>query len=409
MSLPLDGIRVLDLTRLLPGGFCSLVLSDFGADVIKVEDTGMGDYVRWAPPYYEGAEQTARSALFLALNRGKRSIRIDLKHERGREVLLRLSRDADVLLESFRPGVLDRLGVGYERLRTENPRLVYCAITGYGQDGPNRERSGHDMNYLGLGGLLGLTGERGGPPVQSAGQIADIGGGALTAVIGILMALREREHSGEGQLVDCSMFDGALSWLAMVAAEMFASGRVPRRGELQLAGGLTCYRPYRCADGYVTLGALEPKFWKAWCEGVERLDLVEHAFDPPGSAAHTAVSEIFAGRTREQWRQFASEHDCCLEPVLELDEALDCELVAARQMVVELDQPGVAEPVKLLGPSLKLTRTPAEPTRAPGPGLGEHTAEVLAESGFDTEEIQALHDGGAIAGPAGRVQGSFMS
>ena len=177
--LPLEGLTVLDLSRLLPGGFCSLLLADFGADVVKVEDTGMGDYVRWAPPYYEGAEQSARSAPFLALNRGKRSIRVDLKSEAGKQVLLRLVRDADVLLESFRPGVLDRLGVGYERLREENPRLVYCAITGYGQDGPARDRAGHDLNYLGLNGILGLTGEADGPPVQAGGQIADLGGGAL--------------------------------------------------------------------------------------------------------------------------------------------------------------------------------------------------------------------------------------
>src|SRR5437660_6100620 len=248
-ALPLEGLTVLDLSRLLPGGFCSLLLGDFGADVVKVEDTGMGDYVRWSPPYYEGAEQTARGALFLALNRGKRSIRIDLKHERGRQVLLRLAREVDVLLESFRPGVLERLGVGYERLRAENPRLVYCAITGYGQDGPNRDRSGHDMNYLGLIGLLGLTGDRDGPPVQSAGQIADLGGGALMAAVGVLVALRERERFGEGQLVDCSMSDGALSWLAMVAADMFATGNAPRRGSLPLAGGIVCYRPYRCPDG----------------------------------------------------------------------------------------------------------------------------------------------------------------
>src|SRR5579859_5417457 len=199
MSLPLEGLRVLDLTRLLPGGFCSLLLADFGAEVVKVEDTGLGDYVRWSPPFYEGADDTAKGALFLALNRGKRSIRIDLKNDRGKEVLLRLARDADVLLESFRPGVLDRLGVGYEHLRQENPGLIYCAITGYGQDGPLRDRSGHDMNYLGLNGLLGLTGEPDGPPVQSAGQIADVGGGALMAAVCVLVALHERERSGEGQ------------------------------------------------------------------------------------------------------------------------------------------------------------------------------------------------------------------
>ncbi|HEX4691213.1 MAG TPA: CoA transferase, partial [Solirubrobacteraceae bacterium] len=154
----LDGLKVLDLTRLLPGGFCTLLLADFGADVIKVEDTGMGDYVRWAPPHYEGADPSAGGALFLSLNRGKRSVRIDLKSEAGRDVLLRLAVDADVLVESFRPGVLDRLGVGWERLREVNPRLVYCAISGYGQDGPYRDRAGHDMDYLALGGLLGLTG-----------------------------------------------------------------------------------------------------------------------------------------------------------------------------------------------------------------------------------------------------------
>ncbi len=170
MSLPLEGVRVLDLSRLLPGGFASLLLADFGAEVLKVEDTGMGDYIRWAPPYYDGAEDSAKSALFLALNRNKRSIRIDLKSEQGREVLLRLVHDYDVVLESFRPGVLDRLGVGYERMREVNPGIVYCAISGYGQDGPKRESAGHDMNYLALMGLLGLTGERAGRPCRRQGR-----------------------------------------------------------------------------------------------------------------------------------------------------------------------------------------------------------------------------------------------
>jgi crotonobetainyl-CoA:carnitine CoA-transferase CaiB-like acyl-CoA transferase len=408
--LPLQGLTVLDLTRLLPGGFCSLLLADFGADVIKVEDTGAGDYVRWTSPGYEGADPTAGSAAFLALNRGKRSVRLNLKSDGGRAVLHRLARDADVLLESFRPGVLDRLGVGYERLREGNPGLVYCAITGYGQDGPARSRSGHDMNYLGLNGLLGLTGEMNGPPVQSAGQIADLGGGALMAAVGILVALRERERSGQGQLVDCSMFDGSLSWLAMVAADMFASGAVPRRGSMPLAGAIVCYRPYRCADGWVTLGALEPKFWAEFCRGVEREDLLEHAFDPPGSDAHTAVAEVFAGRTRGQWREFASEHDCCLEPVLDLDEALNSELVAARDMVVELPQPGARDPVRLLGTPIKLSRTPADPTRAPGPALGQDTEDVLAAAGFTPEEIAALEREGAVAGRAAEAAGaSFMS
>jgi crotonobetainyl-CoA:carnitine CoA-transferase CaiB-like acyl-CoA transferase len=228
------------------------------------------------------------------------------------------------------------------------------------------------------------------------------------AVIGILVALRERERSGEGQLVDCSMFDGALSWLTMVAAEGFATGHFAKRGGIQLGGALTCYRPYRCADGYVSLGALEPKFWAEFCRGVGREDLLNGAFDPPGSDTHKAVSEIFLSRTREQWRAFASEHDCCLEPVLDLDEVLDSELVRARAMVASLAQPGIDEPVKLLGVPIKLSRTPGDPARRPGPVLGEHTDEVLAEAGLSAEEIAALHESGAIAGAAGSPLGSFM-
>ncbi|MGI8559814.1 MAG: CaiB/BaiF CoA transferase family protein [Solirubrobacteraceae bacterium] len=409
-ALPLAGVRVLDLSRLLPGGFCSLLLADFGADVLKVEDTGMGDYIRWAPPYYEGADPSARGSLFLALNRNKRSIRIDLKSEQGREVLLALVRSYDVVLEGFRPGVLDRLGVGYERMREENPRIVYCAITGYGQDGPLRDRSGHDMNYLGLVGLLGLSGEADGPPVQAAGQIADIGGGALMAAFGILAALHERQRSGAGQLVDVSMADGALSWLAMLAARMFAEAQTPRRGALELAGSLVCYRPYECSDGWVTLGALEPKFWQAWCAGVEREDLVERQFEGPGSETHAEVAAIFMQRTRAQWQAFASEHDCCLEPVLALDEALDSELVRARAMVVELAQPGAQVPVRVLGVPVKLSRTPGDHARLPGPALGEHTVSELLAAGYSEAQIDQLLSSGAVLGlaAASEAQGSFL-
>jgi alpha-methylacyl-CoA racemase len=407
-GLPLEGIRVLDLSRLLPGPFCSLLLADFGAEVVKVEDTGMGDYVRWAPPFHAGVEESAKGAMFLALNRNKTSIRIDLKQERGREVLLQLVAEADVVLESFRPGVLDRLGVGYERMQEANPGIVYCAISGYGQDGPLASRSGHDMNYLGLIGLLGLTGEAGGAPVQAAGQIADIGGGALMAAFGILAALRERDRSGLGQLVDVSMTDGALSWLGMVAGAFLAGGDVPRRGGLPLAGSFVCYRPYAASDGWVSLGALEPKFWRNWCLGTGREDLVAHQFDAPGSPAHAEVEAVFAGRTRAEWTAFAGEHDCCLEPVLELDEALDSELVRAREMVVEIDQPGAERPVRQLGTPVKLSRTPADVQRLPGPGLGEHTDDVLRAAGYDDADIAALHEAGAVGGVPSGAQGTFL-
>jgi len=369
MSGPLAGIRVLDLSRLLPGGYCSLLLADYGADVLKVEDTGLGDYIRWAPPRVDGADPSAASALFLALNRGKRSIRIDLKAAGGREVLLRLVREHDVLLESFRPGVLERLGLGYERLREENPGLVYCALTGYGQEGPDRDRPGHDLNYLARAGLLGLSGGSGGPPVPSAGQIADLGGGALMAAFGVLAALAERARSGEGQLV--------------------------------LAGGLACYRVYECADGWVTLGALEPKFWQALCRGAGREDLLERQMDP---AVATELEALFMTRTRQEWAAFDDEHGCCVEPVLDLDEAL----ARAPEAVVAVDQPGAAAPVRLLGPPVALSRTPGDGTH-PAPALGADTDAVLAALGYDGAAIARLKAAGAVAGPEGVAEGSFLA
>ena len=388
MTGPLHGIRVLDLSRLLPGGFCSLLLADYGADVLKVEDTGLGDGLRWAPPQHAGAEPSAASALFLALNRGKRSIRIDLKLPEGRAVLLRLAREHDVLLEAFRPGVMDRLGVGYQQLRAENPRLVYCAITGYGQEGPDRGRAGHDLNYVARAGLLGLSGTGDGPPLPPVGQIADLGGGALMAAFGILAALHERERSGEGQLVDVSMTRGAQSWLALVAARFLADGVAPERGGLELAGALACYRPYACADGWVALGALEAKFWRSLCLGLGREDLLERHSDP---AVAGELEAIFAARTRAEWAAFDDEHGCCVEPVLGLDEAL----ARAPENVVEVAQPGASAPVRLLGPPVALSRTPPDGTR-PGPALGADTDAVLAGLGYGAEAIERLRAQAAV-------------
>ena len=400
MSRPLSDVKILDLTRLLPGGFCTLLLADLGADVIKVEDTGQGDYVRWAPPYYGSEEHTplgTRSAIYLALNRNKRSVRLDLKQEGGRQALIRLAESADVLVESFRPGVLDKLGVGFDVLRQANPALVYCPITGYGQDGPNRDRAGHDMNYLGLNGILGLTGEAGGPPIQSGAQIADLGGGGLMAAVGILAALQEARRSGQGQIVDISMTDGSLSWLVMEAARYFGSGEVPERGDIMLSGGIICYRPSEASDGWVTCGALEPKFWQRFCKAVGREDLIEKQFEKPGSDAHRQVAEVFKTRTRGEWKTFNDEHDAMIEPILDLDEALTSELAREREMTVTYEQPLMGE-VKQLGFPIKLSRTPASIER-PAPALGEHTAEVLGDAGYSAEEILALEESGAAKGP----------
>ena len=365
----LAGLRVLDLSRLLPGGFCTLLLADFGADVIKVEDTGAGDYAR------------ADEASFASLNRGKRSLQLNLKTDGGREAFLKLAAAADVVVESFRPGVTDRLGIGWSVLHELNPSLVYCAITGYGQDGPLSGRAGHDLNYLARAGVLALSGDASGAPVQASAQIADVAGGAMMAAFGILAALR----SGEGQFVDISMTDGALAMLAMPAAGLLAGGPAPRRGEIVLGGRLLCYRPYECADGWVTIGALEPKFWAAFCAGVGREDLLAHQFDRPGTRAHRVVKQIMKARTRAEWEAFNAEHDCCVEPVLELEETLADEQIRARGMVAG----------DLLGNPVKLSATPADTSRGPAPGLGEHTDAVLGEAGYGADEIAAMRAAGA--------------
>jgi crotonobetainyl-CoA:carnitine CoA-transferase CaiB-like acyl-CoA transferase len=405
---PLTGITVLDLTRLLPGGYCTQLLADFGADVIKVEDTGAGDYIRQAPPYY-GAEEgedgaaiaSTRSALYLSLNRNKRSIRLDLKSEDGRAVFMRLAESADVVIEGFRPGVTERLGVDYESVREVNPGIVYCAISGYGQDGPNRDRAGHDINYLAATGMLAMTGAADGPPVQPAGQIGDLGGGALGAAFGILTALFEKQRSGKGQMVDISMTDGAMAWLAMPAAAWFADGQVPGRGASILNGGVCCYLTYEAADGWIACGALEPKFWRTFCEGSGHPELVGVQFEPPGSEAWEQVAAVFRERTRAQWKAFNDEHDCCIEPILELDEALESDLVRERGMVVEFDQPGAGK-VRQLGNPVKLSDTPAQDPR-PAPGIGADTVDVLAAAGIAEDEIEALIESGAAAGPGGEA------
>ncbi|MFY9265068.1 MAG: CaiB/BaiF CoA-transferase family protein [Solirubrobacterales bacterium] len=396
---PLAGTKVLDLSRLLPGPFCTLLLADLGAEVLKVEDTGMGDYARWSPPFL--GDETARkrgvaSAQFNALNRNKRSIQLDLKQSSACEVLLKLVAEHDVVVESFRPGVLDRLGVGYEAMKERNPGLVYCAISGYGQDGPLRDRAGHDMNYLALNGLLALTGTAEGPVVQAAGQIADIGGGAQMGALAIVASLLQRKTTGAGAFLDISMTDGALSWLAMPASRTLAGERPLRRGKVELAGAWLCYMPYEAADGWVSCGALEPKFWRSFCEGTGREDLLEKQFEHPGSEAWAEVAAVFKSKTRAQWAAFNAERDCCIEPVLEIDEALASELVAERGMITTIDQPGVGRLRQLANPIKIDGRRPGGAGAAPA--IGEHGDAILADLGLDAAAIDDLRASGAVAG-----------
>lgn len=368
---PLHGLRVLDLTRLLPGALCTLTLADLGADVLKVEMPGGGDYARARGPHYPSAEPSSSSASFIALNRNKRSLQLDLKDEAQRQRFLELAAEADVVVESFRPGVLERLGVGYETLRERNPRLVYCALTGWGQSGPLAMRAGHDVNYLASVGLLSLTGSVDEEPCLSPVQVADTSG-ALVATTAILAALQARGEEGEGQFVDVSLAHSALYLYGMGVGQALGPWKVGPRDEALFAGGVVCYQAYRSSDGWVALGALEQRFWSAWCAGVGREDLVESRYEPAGSETHEEVSRIFATRSCAEWEEFAASHDCCLNVVTGLGPALGSEHVAARGMVVEVEQPGIEEAVKTLGSPLSFSRTPVAPTRRPAPALDEH-------------------------------------
>jgi len=401
MSAPLDGLRILDCSRMTPGGYCTMLLAELGAEVVKLEDTVAGDYVRFAGPFVPGAEPTANSTFFIAINRGKRSVQIDLKRPEGRDAFVRLVAGFDVLLESFRPGVLDRLGVGYDVLQRAHPGLVYCAITGYGLTGTGRLRAGHDLNYVARTGMLDLMGAADEKPQIPSVQIADVAGGSLMAAVGILAALRERERSGLGQVVDVSMTDGALSLLAPFASRVLAAGPIPRGG-MELAGRLACYAVYAASDGYVTLGALERKFWDAFCLGAGLPHLRERHLDDADSATARELATLFAGRSRAAWAAFAGEHDCCLEPVATLGEALASEAFGEREMVVHVEQRGAGTIAQLAHP-VKFGRTPAL-ALGHAPVLGANTGSELERAGLTPAEIDALAAAGAVrlaGGPVG--------
>jgi crotonobetainyl-CoA:carnitine CoA-transferase CaiB-like acyl-CoA transferase len=382
--MPLTGIRVLDLTRLLPGAFCTMLLADMGADVVKVEDPDRGDYMRWTPPLVDG-----QSVLFNALNRNKRSLALNLKATNGRDLLLRLAEQADVLVEGNRPGVMKRLGLGWDVLHARNARLVMCSITGYGQDGPFAARAGHDLNYMATAGGLGLNGEKGGPPIPLSVQVADIGGGGLQPAVAILGALVAVQRGAEGRWLDVSMTDGAVSWLAMAFAAR-GGGEEVARGDQRLAGRHACYRVYACkGGGFYSVGALEPKFWAALCIAVGRPDLVgvQFAEGTEGQQVHREMEEVFASRTRSEWEQALAGLDACCEPVLDLDEVSSHPQVVARRLIQTRKSGVEVSPAVLLRDDWR---------RRDAPGLGEHSAEVLAGIGVEGQDLEALRRQGVI-------------
>jgi len=383
---PLSGIRILDLTRLLPGPVATLHLADLGADVIKIEDPQIGDYARTL-----GIEKTAAdsedSAYFRMINRNKRGLCLDLKKPEGVEIFLRLARDADVIVESFRPGVVDKLGIGYGAIAAINPKITYCAISGYGQDGPYRHLAGHDINYLGYAGVLGQIGRDGGDPAIPNFQIADLLGGALTATMGILAAVIEARSSGKGRYIDVSMTDSVLAhtYFAMLRLAQFGHSAPP--GGDVLSGGMPCYAVYRCADGkHMAVGALESKFWHLCCGVLERPTWVARQFDP---TLRAEMAELFACQPRDEWASRFATVDCCVTPVLSQEEALQNEQISARDMVHT--ETGITQ----FAPPLKLSDF-AFSIRQPAPRVGEHNRAILAEAGYSATEIDTLCASGAL-------------
>lgn len=389
MTGPLTSLKILDFTTLLPGPFATMFLADLGADVLRIEAPNRPDIVRMSPPYLGKSSISAAHAM---LHRSKRSITLNLKHPTSPAIVKQLVQTYDIVLDGFRPGVMERLGVGYEALKAENPRLIYCAITGYGQDGPLAKRAGHDMNYLALSGQMSYSGTQANGPKPQGTQIADIGGGSFVAMVGLLSAVIHRQQTGQGQLIDVSMTDGAMLWNSVTGAEYLAGGELPTYENRLLNGG-SHYNYYRTADGrYLSVSSLESQFWQGFCEAIERPEWCDRLAEPmpPLIADIAAVIET---RTLAEWEAVFQGYDVCVEPVLNLAEVVEHPHTQHRQMVVEVT--GVAGPIRQFANPLKFSHTP--PTyRFYGGEAGQYNHEVLSELGYSDSEISALVESGVL-------------
>lgn len=399
-AAPLSGIKVLDLTKLAPGPFCTMILGDLGADIIKIEEPGAPTGRRAQQAGAAGVQGPAAGGFsgspYNALNRNKKSIALNLKSGPGKEIYIRLAQRADVVVEEYRPGVAKRLGVDYKTLSARNPRLIYCAITGYGQDGPYRDLVGHDLNYIATAGVLSLLGRPGQPPTIPHNLIADYAGGGFHGAIGVLAALVARNQTGRGQYVDISMMDGSLALLAQSFSTFFANGQVPKRGETMLDGAVPNYNIYETRDGnLITIGSLEPWFFANLCRALECEQYIPHEFDSAKrDEIHRYFAEKFKTKTRDEWFEVLTRSDVCVGRMLTLNEVPDDPQVLARKMIVDVDAPG-GQKVKQVGISVKLSDTPGS-IRSLAPQLGQHTNEVLTDLGYSQQQIDRWREEGAL-------------
>jgi len=388
----LEGIVVLDLARRYPGAYTAMFLGDFGAEVIKVDPPGS------VFPIPDVDTASEKFAAFYAPDRNKKSLILNLKSEEGRDVFRKLVKKADVVVDGFRPKVMSRMGVGYDSLQKLNPRLIYCSLTGYGQDGPYVDIPGHDMNYAALSGALSMIGPKNGPPCPPSNYLADMAGAGLHSVIGILLALAARERTGKGQFIDISFLDTTMSLLTMEASFYLTMGKVPRRGETFTTGNSVWAQAFKCKDGeYFVTGCAEPHFWEHLCQAIGRPDLI--AFhNPPQRKKAWVIKEmkkVFLTRTRDQWWKLLKEKDTCVAPVYYVNETFKDPQVKHRNMVLEFDHPTVGK-VKQIGVPIKLSQTPGS-VRQLGSVMGAHTDEVLRWAGYSAAAIKKLRKEGAVS------------
>lgn len=398
MSGPLAGVKILDLSRLAPGPYGVMLLGDMGADVIRIEEAG--------PPTGRRAEQQGgaadmkvrdeRDSAYMPHNRNKRSICLDLKSEEGLKVFYELVKQSDILLEEFRPNVKYRLKIDYETLSAINPRLIYCSLTGYGQDGPYRDVVGHDINYISHAAALSMVGQKDGPPAIPSNWMADMAGGGMHAALGIMFALYAREKTGRGQYVDIAMLDGVVSLLEMNVAGFFQRGDKDLRGEGMNNGASPWYNTYLCADGkWLSIGPFEPWFWANLCRALGREDFTPHQWNREmWPEIFRAFTEIFRTKPRDEWYDLLNQTDICVGRVYTVDEMVEDAQVRARQMIVEVDHPTLGK-VPQIGIPMKLSDTPGE-IRFAGVTPGAHTDEILGEIGLDSEKIGTLRAQGVV-------------
>ncbi len=389
---PLSSLNILDFTTLLPGPFATMMLADMGANVLRVEAPNRPDMVRFTPPF-----TGTTSAWHAMLGRNKRSISLDLKHENAAAIIHRLIQQYDIVVEQFRPGVMTRLGLGYETLRAIKPDLIYCSITGYGQTGPYRDRAGHDLNYLALAGVLGHSGRKSSGPTPLGVQVADVGGGSFGAVTGILAAVIQRQVTGAGQWVDISMFDMSVAWNSLAVSQFVVGGVNPTYESWALNGG-GFYDTYQTADDrYLSVGSLEPKFWAGFCQTIGRPDLINlgHVQDEAVQANLKAdLRQIIAQKPLTAWVELFAAQDVCVEPVLTVEEMLAHPQTQARNLLVDVPWPDGTTQKQIASPFHFSASQPEY--RHPGGAVGADTAEVLGEMGWDAAAIQTLRVSGVL-------------